>query len=54
MKLSCDKQGWGLEVNAGDRIAQGMVIPYKKVQFEDVDSLSETIRGEGGFGSSGS
>lgn len=54
VKLSCDKQGWGLEVNAGDRIAQGMVIPYKKVQFEEVDSLSETTRGEGGFGSSGS
>jgi dUTP pyrophosphatase len=54
VKLSCDKQGWGLEVNAGDRIAQGMVIPYKKVMFEEVGSLSETVRGDKGFGSSGS
>ena len=53
VKLSCDKIGWGLEVNAGDRIAQGLVIPYNKVQFEEVKELSETVRGVGGFGSSG-
>lgn len=53
IKLTCDKQGWGLEVNAGDRIAQGMVIPYKKVQFEEVKELSETVRGTGGMGSTG-
>ena len=53
IKLTCDKVGWGLEVNAGDRIAQGMVIPYKKVQFEEVKELSETVRGTGGLGSTG-
>ena len=53
VKLTCDKIGWGLEVNAGERIAQGMIIPIQKVQFEEVSELSETERGEGGFGSSG-
>ena len=53
VKLTCDKIGWGLEVNAGERIAQGMVIPIQKVQFEEVDALTSTARGEGGFGSSG-
>ena len=53
VKLSCDKQGWGLEVNAGDRIAQGMIIPVAKVSFEEVSDLSDTERGTKGFGSSG-
>ena len=38
-------------VNSGDRIAQGIVIPYPHVEFEEVDELSETDRGTGGFGS---
>ena len=37
----------------GDRIAQAMLIPVPMVIFEEVDSLSESDRGEGGFGSSG-
>ena len=53
VKLTCDKIGWGLEVNAGERIAQGMIIPIQKVRFEEVSELPETERGEGGFGSSG-
>lgn len=53
VKLSCDKPGWGLEINAGERIAQGMVIPVQKVKFEEVKELSDTKRGTGGFGSSG-
>lgn len=53
VKLTCDKIGWGLEVNAGNRIAQGMVIPYQKVEFEEVRELSDTVRGGNGFGSSG-
>lgn len=54
VKLTCDKIGWGLEVNAGDRIAQGMIIPVAKVSFEEVSELSDTERGTKGFGSSGS
>lgn len=53
VKLTCDKIGWGLEVNAGDRIAQGMIIPVAKVSFEEVNELSDTVRGTKGFGSSG-
>ena len=53
VKLTCDKIGWGLEVNAGDRIAQGMIIPVAKVSFEEVSELSDTVRGSNGFGSSG-
>lgn len=53
VKLSCDKVGWGLEINAGERVAQGMIIPVNKVQFEEVDELSDTVRGKNGFGSTG-
>lgn len=37
----------------GDRIAQGMVIPVKKIEFEEVRELSKTKRGGKGFGSTG-
>lgn len=37
----------------GDRIAQAMVIPLPKVTFEEVQELSDTQRGNGGFGSTG-
>ena len=39
--------------DAGDRIAQLMVVPHPKVEFVEVDKLSDTDRGEGGFGSTG-
>lgn len=34
-----------------DKIAQLVIIPYPQVTFEEVEELSETERGEGGFGS---
>ena len=37
----------------GDRICQIMVIPHPVVEFEEVEELSNTERGEGGFGSTG-
>ena len=37
----------------GDRIAQLVIMPYPKVQFVEVEDLSNTDRGEGGFGSTG-
>lgn len=40
-------------VNPGERIAQLIVMPYVNVTFEETDKLSETDRGEGGFGSTG-
>ncbi len=36
-----------------ERIAQLVVMPYLSVEFEETDTLSETARGEGGFGSTG-
>ena len=37
----------------GDRIAQIMIIPYPPINFIEVDELTNTERGEGGFGSTG-
>lgn len=37
----------------GDRIGQIIILPYPQIEFEEVDELSETERGEGGYGSSG-
>ena len=38
---------------AGDRVGQLMIIPHPKVEFIEVDELSSTDRGSGGFGSTG-
>ena len=40
-------------INNGDRIAQMVLVPILKMEFEEVDSLTDTIRGQGGFGSTG-
>ncbi|MCS6935924.1 MAG: dUTP diphosphatase [Chitinophagales bacterium] len=40
-------------VKNGDRIAQLIIARYEKVEWELTQSLSETLRGEGGFGSTG-
>lgn len=40
-------------VQRGDRIAQMIIAPFVQADFQAVDSLSETERGAGGFGSSG-
>ena len=40
-------------VNNEDRIAQMVLVPIFKATFEEVNELPETIRGEGGFGSTG-
>lgn len=40
-------------VEHGDRIAQLIFTPYVQATLTEVDNLSETDRGEGGFGSSG-
>lgn len=43
-----------LKYNVGERGAQIIIMPYPKVTFVEVDELSSTERGEGGFGSTGS
>lgn len=40
-------------VEEGDRIAQIIAIPYLTMEFKSVDTLPPSIRGEGGFGSTG-
>jgi len=37
----------------GERIAQLLIIPYPQIEFEEVDKLEDTERGDGSFGSSG-
>ena len=47
---------WGdvpFTVSDGDRIAQVVISRYEKADIEPVDILSETERGEGGFGHTG-
>nr|WP_253913375.1 dUTP diphosphatase [Pseudoruegeria sp. HB172150] len=47
---------WGAEpytISHGERIAQMIVAPVVQVAFEVTDSLDETARGTGGFGSTG-
>ena len=40
-------------VNNKDRIAQMILTPVIKMELQDTDDLPETVRGEGGFGSTG-
>lgn len=40
-------------VEQGERIAQLIVAPFMELEFNEVNELSETQRGEGGFGSTG-
>jgi dUTP pyrophosphatase len=37
----------------GDRIGQLMIIPHPLIEFEEVEELSSTERGNGGYGSTG-
>jgi dUTP pyrophosphatase len=41
------------DYKVGDRIAQIMIIPHPPIEFEEADELSDTERGDGGFGSTG-
>ncbi len=40
-------------VDAGARIAQLVLVPYLTAEYQQADALSDTVRGEGGFGSTG-
>lgn len=40
-------------VAGGERIAQLVITPYYSAEFEEAETLSETVRGTGGFGSTG-
>lgn len=40
-------------IEAGERIAQLVITPYLTAHFEECETLSDTVRGTGGFGSTG-
>lgn len=42
-----------LVVNNGERVAQMVYAPYYHAQFTEVNELEDSVRGEGGFGSTG-
>lgn len=42
-----------VRLSAGDRIAQLLVMPFATASFIEVDTLDETVRGDGGYGSTG-
>lgn len=50
--FACDRHRH-LRVTPGSRIAQALIVPIPRVEFEEVDELSATARGTGGFGSTG-
>ena len=41
------------EIASGERVAQMVIMPYVKADFTECDTLDDTTRGEGGFGSTG-
>lgn len=43
----------GMVYDVGDRVGQLIILPYPSIEFEEVQELSGTERGEGGFGSTG-
>lgn len=50
--LNTDKHD-AFDVNPGDRIAQLLIVPHAAPEVVEVESLEETVRGAGGFGSTG-
>lgn len=42
-----------VEIEPGERVAQLVITPYFTAVFEETEELSDTVRGEGGFGSTG-
>lgn len=57
VKLTCDIDAPDDEpplfISPGDRVAQAMVIPFERVEFPEVEELTDTVRGANGFGSTG-
>ena len=48
-----NQSGIEATIAAGERIAQLVIAPYLTARFEESSELSDTARGEGGFGSTG-
>ncbi len=41
------------KITVGQKVAQMVIVPFLTVEFEEVDELNDTVRGAGGFGSTG-
>lgn len=41
-------------IESGERVAQLVLVPYLTAAYQQADSLTDTVRGDGGFGSTGS
>ena len=50
MKFTCSRD----QYVDGCKIGQLIIMPYPQIEFEEVDHLSDTERGTGGYGSTGS
>lgn len=48
-----NQSGTEQEIEPGERISQLVIVPYLAVDFVEAEELSETVRGSGGFGSTG-
>ena len=53
VKLFNHSESYDYDVNAGDKIAQLVIVPCLLPELELVDKLEETDRGDNGFGSTG-
>ena len=54
VKVALHNDGETVRVIApGQKVAQLVVVPFLSVEFDEVDALSDTVRGAGGFGSTG-
>jgi len=54
LMVSCWNRGAApFTIHPGDRIAQMVIVPVVHAEFDVVDDFAATLRGEGGFGSSG-
>lgn len=40
-------------ITPGQKVAQLVIVPFLSVEFDEVETLSDTVRGAGGFGSTG-
>lgn len=54
LRMRYEEDREDMEYGFGDRVGQLIVVPYPKINFVEVETLSNSVRGDGGFGSTGS
>ena len=53
LKYKCIESFGKNTYQVGDRVGQIIILPYPSIEFEEVEELSVTERGQGGYGSTG-